>query len=306
MIVGIGVVSPFFLGIRSAVLAEVLPGPPYMLGASLMGMVAQLSQVGGYALGGLLLIVITPSQALLIDSATFVAAAVLLRLGCRKRPPRTIARKGGTFRDSLAVIPLLRQNRALRAVVLMTMLVPMLAVIPEAVANPYVAQHGGSSGRGALGVGIYLAAIPVGTVFGDLAAGQFLTHNQRLRLVRPSAVLCFIPGLFFALSPHLPLALVLLALTGAGSIWGMGLSQLRVELAPPEMVGRVITLTTSLQMVTQGIGFAVGGAVADGLPAADVIVIGSALGLLTAAFLGRRPLGADRDSAERSEASAGL
>jgi predicted MFS family arabinose efflux permease len=119
-------------------------------------------------------------------------------------------------------------------------------------------------------------------------------------------VLCFIPGLFFALSPHLPLALVLLALTGAGSIWGMGLSQLRVELAPPEMVGRVITLTTSLQMVTQGIGFAVGGAVADGLPAADVIVIGSALGLLTAAFLGRRPLGADRDSAERSEASAGL
>ena len=83
---------------------------------------------------------------------------------------------------------------------------------------------------------------------------------------------------------------MLLALTGAASVWTMGLAQLRVELAPPDMLGRVITLSTSLQMVTQGIGFAVGGAVADALPAADVVVIGSGVGLLTAAVLVRRPL----------------
>jgi hypothetical protein len=56
------------------------------------------------------------------------------------------------------------------------------------------------------------------------------------------------------------------------------------------MLGRVITMQTSMQMVTQGIGFAVGGAVADALPAADVVVIGSVAGLLVSAYLARRPL----------------
>jgi predicted MFS family arabinose efflux permease len=290
MIVGIGTVAPFFSGIRTAVLTEVLPGPSYMLGVSLMGMVSQLSQVGGYAVGGLLLAVISPSQALLFDAATFVVAAALLQFGCPRRPPRAISKGRGAFRDSFAVLPMLRARRALRNVLLLSTLAPMLAVIPEAVANPYVAQHSGSSGHGALGVGLYLAAIPIGTVLGDVAAAQFLTHAGRLRLVRPMVLASFVPGLLFALSPGLPFALALLVATGSASVWSMGLAQLRVELAPPEMLGRVITLSTSLQMVTQGIGFAVGGALADALPAADVVVIGSIAGLLTTAVLVRRPL----------------
>jgi predicted MFS family arabinose efflux permease len=290
MIVGIGTVAPFFSGIRTAVLTEVLPGPSYMLGVSLMGMVAQLSQVGGYAIGGLLLAFISPSQALLFDAVTFVAAAALLQFGCPRRPPRATSRGRGAFRDSFAVVPMLREHRGLRNVLLLSTLAPMLAVIAEAVANPYVAQHGGSSGHGALGVGLYLAAIPIGTVLGDLAAAQLLTHAGRMRLVRPMVVASFVPGLLFALSPGLPFALALLVVTGGASCWTMGLGQLRIELAPSDMLGRVITLSTSLQMVTQGIGFAVGGAVADALPAADVVVIGSGVGLLTTAALVRRPL----------------
>jgi hypothetical protein len=111
-----------------------------------------------------------------------------------------------------------------------------------------------------------------------------------MRLVRPMVVASFVPGLIFALSPGLPFALALLVVTGSASVWSMGLGQLRVELAPPEMLGRVITLSTSLQMVTQGLGFAAGGAVADALPAADVVVIGSMVGLLMTAALIRRPL----------------
>jgi predicted MFS family arabinose efflux permease len=296
MVVGIGAVAPFFSGIRTAVLTEVLPGPSYMLGASLMGMVAQLAQVGGYGLGGLLLAVISPSQALLIDSASFVLAAVLIRLGTTRRRPRAAGSDRSAFRDSLAVVPMLRERRALRNVLLLSILAPMLAVIPESVANPYVAQHRGplgalgSSGHGALGVGLYLAAIPVGSVLGDILAAQLLTHVGRMRLVRPAVVASFVPGILFALSPQLPFALALLVLTGVGSVWGLGLRQLQIDLSPPDMLGRVITMQTSLQMVTQGIGFAVGGAVADALPAADVVVIGSVTGLVVSAWLVRRPL----------------
>ena len=65
-------------------LTEVLPGPSYMLGASLMGMVAQLAQVGGYGVGGLLLAVISPSQALLIDAGTLPAGGGLHSTGARR------------------------------------------------------------------------------------------------------------------------------------------------------------------------------------------------------------------------------
>ncbi len=194
-----------------------MPGPSYMLGASLMGMVAQLSQVGGYGIGGLLLAVISPSQALLFDAATFVVAAALIRLGTAARAPRTAGSGRSAFRESLAVLPMLRERRALRTVLLLSVLAPMLAVIPESVANPYVAAHGGplgSSGHGALGVGLYLAAIPVGSVLGDIAAAQLLTHEGRMRLVRPAVVVSFVPGVFFALSPRLPLALGLLGAHG--------------------------------------------------------------------------------------------
>jgi hypothetical protein len=43
-------------------------------------------------------------------------------------------------------------------------------------------------------------------------------------------------------------------------------------------------------MVTQGIGFALGGALAEGLSAATVIVIGGVAGLLVVLPLVRQPL----------------
>lgn len=114
LIVGIGTVAPFYGGIRTTVLTEVLPGPSYMLGTSLLQIVSQLSQVGGYALGGLLLAVITPGQALLFDAATFLVAAGLLQVGTPRRPPRAASSGRSAFRDSLAVLPMLRANRRLR------------------------------------------------------------------------------------------------------------------------------------------------------------------------------------------------
>ncbi len=290
LIVGIGLVAPFYSGIRTSVLAEVLPGGSYMLGMSLMRIVAQTSQVGGYALGGLLLAVISPSQALLIDSATFLLAALLIQFGTAHRPPRSVPTGRSAFRDSVAVLPMLRSNPGLRRVLLLTALVPMLAVFPEAVANPYVAQHGGHAGAGAAGVGLYLAAIPVGTVVGDVLGAQLFTHGGRLRLIRPTLLAGFVVCLFFAFSPGLPAALVLLVLIGLSSVWGLGLAQLQVDLSPPEMIGRVATLSTSIQMVTQGIGFAVGGALAELISAAGVTVLSGIAGLAVALPLVWKPL----------------
>jgi hypothetical protein len=78
----IGLISPVYQGVRSAVLPEVLPtGPRYILGRALMRMVAQSAQIVGYGVGGLLLAILSPRGALAADALSFVASGLVLRFG---------------------------------------------------------------------------------------------------------------------------------------------------------------------------------------------------------------------------------
>ena len=77
-----GLLAPVYGGVRSAVLPDVLPpGPGYILGRSMMRMVAQSAQIVGFGAGGLLLAVVSPRGALAFDAASFRASALLLRGG---------------------------------------------------------------------------------------------------------------------------------------------------------------------------------------------------------------------------------
>src|SRR6266545_498454 len=73
---------------RAATLAAVLPGDEYVLGKAANDMVVQLSQVLGFAGGGVLVAGVGPSTALLVDAATFAVSAVLLGIGL---PARAVA-----------------------------------------------------------------------------------------------------------------------------------------------------------------------------------------------------------------------
>src|ERR1700691_4079601 len=74
-----GLLAPVYQGVRSAVLPDVLPpGPGYILGRSMMRMVAQSAQIVGFGAGGLLLPLLSPRGALAFDAASFAASAVLL------------------------------------------------------------------------------------------------------------------------------------------------------------------------------------------------------------------------------------
>ena len=58
-----GLLAPVYQGVRAAVLPDVLPpGPGYILGRSMMRMVAQSAQIVGYGAGGLLLTVLVPAR----------------------------------------------------------------------------------------------------------------------------------------------------------------------------------------------------------------------------------------------------
>src|SRR6202000_2334178 len=84
-----GLIAPVFQGVRSAMLPDILPaGPPYVLGRSLMRMVCQGAAIGGHGAGGVLLAVLPPRSALAADALSFVASALLIRIGVAWRPAR--------------------------------------------------------------------------------------------------------------------------------------------------------------------------------------------------------------------------
>ncbi|GFH76180.1 MFS transporter [Streptomyces gougerotii] len=280
----LGTVAPVFQGARAASLPDLLSGSGYVLGRSLLRLVSQSTQIIGFAVGGLLLLVMTSSQALLAAAAGFGLAVLLLRFGTRRRAAREPegGTQGSVARASLSGVRQVLAVPGLRPLLLLTWLPPAFAVAPEALASPYADELGG----GPAAVGLLLCAAPAGSVVGELLAGTLLTARTRVRMVLPTAVLMFLPLLGFAFRPGLWTSVALLTVCGLGFTYAMGLDQRVLDATPEELRGRALTITLAGLMITQGLGFAAAGAVAEFLPPHIVIVIVGSLGLLTLAWCG--------------------
>jgi predicted MFS family arabinose efflux permease len=288
LLLPLGAIAPVFQGARAASLPDVLGGEGFALGRSLLRMVAQTSQIWGFALGGVLLAVLSPRSLLLLDAASFLASAVLLRVGTRERPARADVAAAGpprrsVARDSLAGVRLVLSSARLRPLLLLYWLPPAFAIAPEALAAPYVARLG----RGPAAVGLLLAAASAGSVVGMVTAGSWLSPSRRLRLMVPLAAWTFVPLLCFVARPALLPAMALLALSGLGWSYSIGLDQRLLDATPEPLRGRALSLATSGLMVANGLGFAAAGAAAELASPQAVIVVSSLAGLVAVALLAR-------------------
>ncbi|MFC7646957.1 MFS transporter [Streptosporangium lutulentum] len=75
-----------FSAARAALLPELLEGDRYVAGSALQNMTNQGAQMLGFALGGALIMGMGPYRALALDAATFMASALILVSGVRRRP----------------------------------------------------------------------------------------------------------------------------------------------------------------------------------------------------------------------------
>ena len=282
-----GLLAPVYQGVRAATLPDLLPpGPGYILGRSMMRMVAQSAQIVGFGAGGLLLALASPRGALAIDAASFAGSAVLLRWGLTRRPGQRGGRGAGSMAgDSLRAVRSVLAHRQVRRIMLFGWLVPAFSVAPEALAAPY-ASHIGEPVRV---TGFLLMAIPAGTVLADLVAARLLRARWQRRLVVPAGLLTFVPLAGFAVSPALALALALLVVSGLGSAWAAGLDGLLIEAAPDGLRGRVLALSSSGLMFIQGAGFACWGFAAQYAPVTVVIPAAAAAGVLVVLLFRPRP-----------------
>ncbi|MFF1780063.1 MFS transporter [Streptomyces virginiae] len=263
-------VAPLFQGTRNASLSDILgTGDAFVLGRSLLRMVAQSAQLIGFGLGGLLLTVLAPRAAIALTAAGFLGSALLLRLGTRSRPAR-----GGARTSPLAGLRAVLGRRRLRALMLLFWLPPVFLVVPEALLAPYA----DGIGVGTAALGLMMCAMPVGTIAGELWAGSALTARTRSRIVIPLASAGLLPILLFALRPGLPVVLAALLLAGLAHAYTLGLDQWYVDAVPDELRGRAMTLLSTGLMTLQGVGMALAGLAAEFRPVHEVVTGAGVLG----------------------------
>lgn len=274
-----GAIDPIFSGTRAATLPELVGEEGFPLARSLLRLVAQNVQLVGFAVGGVALVFVSPGEALAGASVAYAVAALILVAGTRRRPPP--ARTDGPITPLIGLRNLFA-TPGMRPIIAMTWLPGFFAVAPEALANPYATTIGG----GTVAVGLLLTGLPVGSVLGELAVGARVTPARRVRLIVPLAAAGFVPPLLFAFGPSLPVAVGLLVLAGLGA-YLIGLDQLALATLAESARRQAFALLSAGMMVTQGLGFAAAGAVAEWLPVTAVIPLFALTGLLVVLVTGR-------------------
>ncbi|MEU8652510.1 hypothetical protein [Streptomyces sp. NPDC048737] len=117
----------------------------------------------------------------------------------------------------------------------------------------------------------------LGTLAGDLAIGRLVTPERRERLAGPLALLLGAPLLGFVLSPGPVTAALLLAVSGFGGAYQLGLARRFLEAVPEANRGQAFGLALTGTMTLQGLFAAGGGALGEvSAPGLVVAVAGAA------------------------------
>lgn len=273
VILALGLVGSVGGGVRFGLLTEILPADGYVLGRSVLNISVGAMQIAGFALGGILLAVVSPRTALTVGAVLALGAAPVLRWGLSARPPRA------TGRPSVAVT--WRVNRHLlatpaRRAVYLSIWVPNgLVVGCEALFVPYAPQS----------AAVLFVAAALGMLFGDLAAGRFLTPGARWRFVTPLRFLLALPYLLFVLPLSTPVAAGAAAVASVGFASTLLLQERLIALVGEDVRGQALGLHVTGMKAMQAIGATLAGLVALYLPAGAAMAVMAVASLAVTAAL---------------------
>jgi predicted MFS family arabinose efflux permease len=275
VIVAQGVVASIGAGVLYGLLGEILPPDGYVLGRSVLNMSVGAMQVAGFALGGVLIAVVSPRTTLLVGVALAACAVLVFRLGLRARPPRTSGRP--------SVAATWRVNRRLvstpaRRAVYLSMWVPNgLVVGCEALFVPYAPRAAAA---------LFVAAA-LGMLFGDMAAGRFLPPRLRWRSVTPLRFLLAVPYLLFALPLSLPVAAGAAAIASTGFASTLLLQERLIALTGEDIRGQAFGLHATGMKAMQAVGATLAGVAAQFLPTGTTMALLAVASLAVTVTLSR-------------------
>src|SRR5215470_2263524 len=280
LLVIVQILAAPFNAARAATLPAILDGDRYVVACTVSNMTYQLAQLAGFAVGGVLVGTLGPTEALLLDAATFAASAALVRFGLRARPAAAMARTARSrwSRDITDGAGLVWRDRRLRALVMLASISGFYITV-EGLSVPYADEIGG----GPATVGLLMAANPAGTLLGMALISQ-LAPEHRNQLLGPLAVAACAPLLGCALHPGLMITLALWALSGLASAYQVVANAEFVRSVPDSRRAQAFGLAVTVLVAAQGVGVVLAGTAADRDGPAMVVAVAGAVGMVAAAL----------------------
>jgi MFS family permease len=277
--------SPFTAA-RAALLPDILEGDRYVAGSALQNMTNQAVQMLGFAAGAGVIAAIGAYRGLALDAITFLASALILAVGVRRRPPPEPEDgvHASIWSSTKAGARLVFGDRRLRTLVMFAWLCGFY-VLPEGIAVPYAATLSNDPQDVTLITGLLMAAMPTGTVIGAFVFSRLVTPSGRLRVMGWMAMLSCAPLIGCAMRPPLAVVLGLWILAGMGGAYQLAANAAFVQCVPANRRGQAFGLVQSGLLAAQGIGILIGGAAAQALGPEPVVALAGAAGLSMAALL---------------------
>jgi predicted MFS family arabinose efflux permease len=279
IILTLGLIASLAGGVRYGLLNEILPRESYLLGRSVLNMSVGTMQICGFAVGGVLVTILSPRGTLLAGASLYLAAAAAGWLGLSPRRPRAAGRPSisETWRNNAWL-----WSSPPRRYVYLALWVPNgLIVGCESLFVAYAPRH----------AGLLFASAALGMLAGDTLAGRFAPHRWRERLGAPLRLLLAAPYLIFILHPALPLAVAAIVLASIGYSATLLLQQRLIALTPDKLSGHALGLHSSGMLAMQGVGAALAGAVAQQASPATAMAVMAAASVTVTLILapGLRP-----------------
>jgi predicted MFS family arabinose efflux permease len=265
--------SPFSAA-EAALLPEILTGETFVVGTGLRAITNQLSQLGGFAFGGIAVAAIGARGSLAIDAFTFGVSALLIASGVRRRPAPARQSDGEpSYLASIAAgAKLVAKDPKLRALLGFSWLLG-LYVVPEGVAPPYA--H--SLGAGAAGIGLLMAAGPAGAAIGTYLFLRLVPSASRPTWMPVLAIVCGLPLVVCWLRPGIAVSIVLWAISGAATSYQIQVVAEYIRAVPNNRRAQATGVAASGLLASQGIGILLGGIVASRFGAATAIGMAGAV-----------------------------
>lgn len=273
-----------FTAARGAMTKAILEGPRFSVGTGLMQTSYQIGLVAGFPFGALVVTLIGTSGALLVDSATFLLSALLLRVFVRERraeaaPDGRPKRTWSSVREGLRLLRHSPRHGSLLALAC----VSGFYVAPEGLVVPYADQLS----AGPVAVGLLLAANPLGSAVGLVVLSRFFDDATRARWLGPLAVATCAMLLPTVFVPGVAVSLVLWTLVGFFSAHDMTTNVEYVNATPDHQRGQMLGLAQAALRGAQGVGVLVAGLLAQFLDPARVIALTALVGVVAAMLAAR-------------------
>jgi MFS family permease len=295
---------------KAAIIPEVVDatGVPMERATGLHSAAERLASTAGAALAGLLVAVLGPVNALLLDAATFAVAAALIAATAPPHVPPPVED------EETGYLTRLRQGwdflRGDSVLVAMTVMISITNLLDQAYVVVLVPVWAYQSGQGVEAVGLLFAVFAAAATAGAVLASATLHRLPRYATYLIAFLVCGAPR-FVVLAFDAPLWAVLA--TGAVGGFAAGfinplLGAVIFERIPRHLVGRVSSLNTALCWAGIPFGGLVGGAcvAAIGLSPALLVLGGAyfAATMLPAVQPAWRTLDSPPASASRSREPA--